>query len=116
MHDRSAATFDGIGYAPGRKFCVTRVGLRLTGHTPVIGGAHGWQQVLQVGDILTCTGYGPGFGGDPGYGVEFASQQSEAAGAFHCYIWPMHGTLFDYRPPAGSLEAADDDGEAESDG
>jgi hypothetical protein len=117
MHDRGAATFDGIHYAPGRKFRVAREGLTLTGHTPVRGGADGWEQVLHVGDILTCTGYGPGIGGDPGYGVEFTSQKSEAAGAFHCDIWPPSGSVFDYRPPAGSVAAADDgDGEAESDG
>jgi hypothetical protein len=51
--------------------------------------------VLHVGDIVTCTGYSPGSGADPGYGVEFSSQQSEAARAFHCGIWPMHGILFD---------------------
>ncbi len=117
MHDRRPATFDGIDHAPGRKFRAACEGLKLTGHTPVRGGAQGWEQVVHVGDILTCTGYGPGFGGDPGYGVEFTSQRSEAAGAFHCDIWPMHGTLFSYRPPPGSLEPADDDGgEAESDG
>jgi hypothetical protein len=117
MHDRSAATFDGIDYAPGRKFRVGRERLKLTGYTPVRGGADGWEQVLHAGDILTCTGYGPGIGGHPGYGVEFTSQQSEAAGAFHCDIWPMNGSLFDHRPPAGSLEPADGaTGEAESDG
>jgi hypothetical protein len=117
MHNRTPATFDGIDYAPGRKFRVTREGLTLTGHTAVTGGAQEWQQVLHAGDILTCTGYGPGFGGDPGYGVEFTSQQSEAARAFHCDIWPMHGDEFGYRPPVGSVEPADDDGgEAETDG
>lgn len=117
MHERTPATFGGIDYAPGRKFRVTREGLTLTGHTAVIGGAQGWQQVLHAGDILTCTGYGPGCGGDPGYGVEFTSQQSEAARAFHCDIWPMNGGVFGYRPPAGSVEpAGDNGGEAESDG
>jgi hypothetical protein len=109
MHDRSAATFDGIDYAPGRKFRVTREGLTLTGYTAVRGGADGWEQVLHAGDILTCTGYGPGSGGDPGYGVEFTSRQSETARAFHCAIWPMTGSVFEYRPPAGFLEPADDD-------
>jgi hypothetical protein len=116
MHDRSAATFDGTDYAPGRKFRVARDGLTLTGYTPVRGGAQEWRQALQVGDILTCTGYGPGFGGDPGYGVEFTSEQSEAARAFHCDISPMNGGPFGCRPPVGSLEPADAGGEAESDG
>ena len=117
MHDRRPATFDGIDYAPGRKFRVAREGLKLTGHIPVQGGAQGWEQVLHAGDILTCTGYGAGFGGDPGYGVEFTSQQSDAAGAFHCDIWPMYGGEFGYRPPPGSVEAAaGEGGQAESDG
>jgi hypothetical protein len=117
MHDRTPARFDGIDYAPGRKFRVIREGLTLTGHTAIIGGAQGWEQVLHIGDILTCTGYGPGSGGDPGYGVEFTSEHSEAARAFHCDIWPMYGGEFGYRPPPGSVEAAaGEGGQAESDG
>ena len=106
MRDRSAATFDGVDYAPGRRFRVVREGLRLDGWVASRhpGASDGWTQELHPGDILTCTGYGPGSGGDPGYGVEFTSEQSEAAGAFHCDIWPMHGDVFSYRPPPGFLE------------
>ena len=107
LRDRRAATYDGLSYASGRRFRVITEGAALNGHTPAPSGARGWQQKLQPGDILTCTGYGPGFGADPGYGVGFTSPAAEAAGAFCCDIWPMAGGSIDYHPPAGFLEPAD---------
>jgi hypothetical protein len=74
---------------------------------PDQGGYRGWSQQLRPGDLLTCTGYGPGFGGDPGYGVEFTSAAAEAAGASHCEVRPSAGGVFDYRPAPGLLEPAD---------
>ena len=102
LRDRRAATYDGLSYASGRRFRVITEGAALNGHTPAPSGARGWQQKLQPGDILTCTGYGPGFGADPGYGVGFTSPAAEAAGAFCCDIWPMAGGSIDYHPPAAS--------------
>jgi len=106
--ERQAVTRDGVTYAPGRRFRVTREGAWLGGMVPELGGYRGWRQQLQIGDLLTCTGYGPGFGGDPGYGIEFTSAEARAAGASHCEVRPMTGGLFDYRPAAGLLEPADD--------
>lgn len=103
MNQRTSVTFDGIQYAPGKQFRVIAEGLTLSGMTPMPGGARGWSQKLEPGDILTCTGYGAGWGSDPGYGVEFTSEQSEAARAFCCDVFPHDGGLWDYRPPAGSV-------------
>jgi hypothetical protein len=105
--ERRAVTRDGVTYAPGRQFRVAREGAWLDGMVPEMGGHCGWRKQLQIGDLLTCTGYGPGFGADPGYGVEFTSAEARAAGASHCEVWPMIGGLFDYGPPPGLLEPAD---------
>ena len=105
MNSRTARTFDGIDYASGSQFQVTKPGLSLNGCRPsgYPGASDGWSQKLQPGDIITCTGYGTGMGGDPGYGVEFESEASEAVNAFHCHIYPMYGDVFSYRPPPGAL-------------
>jgi hypothetical protein len=100
---------DGIRYAPEVKFRVVKEGLRLNGMTPIVGGMSGWSQTLKVGDVLTCTGFGPGWGGDPGYGVEFTTEESIAARASHCDLWPSTGGPFGYRPKPGYLEPLDSD-------
>jgi hypothetical protein len=107
--ERRAATFDGVTYAPGTRFRAIRAGVTLDGMVPERGGYGGWRQQLQPGDVVTCTGYGPGWGGDPGYGVEFTSTESEAARACHCEIRPMAGGVFDYHPAAGLIEPIDDE-------
>jgi hypothetical protein len=103
---RTARTYDGIEYAPGRQFRVVTGGLRLSGYVPDGPSAwRGWSQELRPGDdIVTCTGYGPGFGADPGYGVEFTTPESEQAHAGACTIWPSSGGIFGYRPMPGALE------------
>jgi hypothetical protein len=105
--ERRAVTRDDVTYAPGARFRVIRAGVTLDGIVPEQGGYGDWQQHLQPGDVVTCTGYGPGWGADPGYGIEFTSAGSEAARAIHCKIRPMTGGLFDYRPAPGSLQAED---------
>ncbi|SRR6266536_2322690 len=106
--NRRSVTFDGTEYAPGATYRVMVTGLKLHGMINAGPSAWGmWSQDLQPGDILTCTGYGAGFGGDPGYGVEFTSEASETAGAFHCDVSPQAGDVFSYRPPPRSLERQD---------
>jgi hypothetical protein len=111
---RTTVTYDGVAYAPGRRFRVAREGLRLSGMVPSGPSAwSGWAQELHPGDIVTCTGYGPGWGSDPGYGVEFATEQSRSAHAGGCEIRPSVGGVFAYRPPPGALvpvRSEDDDG------
>jgi hypothetical protein len=104
--NRSTRTFSGVEYAPDRQFRVVAKGLSLIGLVPSqhAGAYDGWSQPLEPGDMLICTGYGPGFGSDPGCGVEFRSAESDAANALHCSIRPTAGGMFDYRPDAGALE------------
>lgn len=102
---RSARAFDGIEYAPGRKFRVVQEGLKLSGLGPYSNGGHvGWKQELHVGDVIECTGFGPGWGSDPGFGVEWTSEAARTARAVHCDIYPSVGGIWAYRPPAGSVE------------
>jgi hypothetical protein len=104
---RRTVTYDGIEYAPGRRFRVIRDGLKLTGmvHGENPGSFRGWSQQLNTGDIITCTGFGPGLGGDPGYGVEWTTPEAEAAGAVHVDMKPQFFVPFGYRPHPGSVEA-----------
>lgn len=74
---------------------------------PSWSGASSWKQQLRPGEELTCTGWGLGFGSDPGYGVEFTSAESEAARAINCHINPMVGGIADYRPASGVLTSVD---------
>jgi hypothetical protein len=102
---RTTVERDGLVYAPGARFKVARKGMHLFGMVPSGPAAwKGWSQELRPGDILTCTGYGPGFGADPGYGVEFTTPESEAAGADHCDVHPSHGGVWCYRPVPGGIE------------
>lgn len=106
--NRRGVSFDGVHYAPGRRFRVIAEGAQLEGMVPepdYRGSAwRGWQQSLEPGDVVTCTGFGAGWGGDPGYGVEFTSDQAEAERAGNCEIRPMAGGIFNYRPAPGVLE------------
>lgn len=102
---RQTRELDGTTYAPGARFRVIKAGARLHGWTPVRGGANGWSQELAVGDVITCTGFGPGMGSDPGHGVEFTSDAVTADGAFHVDFFPQVGGIWAYRPAPGYLEA-----------
>jgi hypothetical protein len=105
MTRRGATTAaDGTTYTPGATFRVVRAGAQLTGWVAVPGASQGWVQALAVGDVLTCTGFGPGIGADPGFGVEFTTDRSEAAGAFHCEFRPSTGGACSYHPAPGYLE------------
>ena len=104
---RRAVTYDGVTYVPGSRYRVIGGRATLDGWIPELGGSRGWRQQLRPGDLLTCTGNGPGFGGDAGYCVEFTSPESEAAGAFDCEVQPTAGGVFSSRPAAGLLEPAD---------
>lgn len=104
--ERRAVTYDGVTYAPGARFRVIREGVILEGMVPERGGYAGWQQHLQPGDVVTCTGY------SPGWGVEFTSAESATARARNCEIRPPAGGAFEYHPAAGLLAPADDVEEA----
>lgn len=110
---RRATTCDGTVYAPGGRFRVLAAGAYLDGMVAESGyrtsAWRGWRQDLSPGDIVTCTGFGAGWGGDPGYGVEFTSEQSEAAFAGNCMLYPMAGSIFNYHPAPGVLEPVTDE-------
>lgn len=106
--ERSARKIGDVMYAPGTKFKVVVEGLRLSGYVPTQwhGASDGWSQQLQPGDILTCTGFGPGLGSDPGFGIEFTSEESERVRAYHCSVRPESGGPWGYHPRPGTVEAA----------
>jgi hypothetical protein len=102
---RETRTIGGVTYAPGARFRVVAEGVKLSGW--VCSGPYswsGWGQDLKPGDVITCTGFGADTGSDPGYGVQFTSEASIAAGAGGCDVRPMAGGMFDYRPAPGLLE------------
>lgn len=96
---RKTATLDGVEYAVGGKFRVIRDGASLSGWTPTRGGHRGWSRDLQVGDVVECAGFGPGWGSDPGYGIEF-----KAPGVSSVEVRPSAGSMWSYRPADGFLE------------
>lgn len=100
---RTARTFDEVNYEPGRQFKVIE-SCRAAGWTPARAGADGWGQQLEPGAIVTCLGYGPDIGGDPGYGIHWQTDESKAAGAFAVWIGTQVGTPFTFRPRPGTLE------------
>lgn len=97
---RTAQVYDGTPYVPGALYEVQQA-CRLSGWVPARGGHNGWAQRLTPGDVVECRGYGPGFGSDPGYGIEWVSEQSRAVHASACDIWPQVGGAFAYRPRPG---------------
>jgi hypothetical protein len=103
---RREVTYDGVSFAPGARFRVVGAGAYLDGLQPFgshAGAWSGWKQELHVGDIITCTGFGPGFGSDPGYGVEFTTEKAKADNAIHCDFRPMTGGMWNYHPFPGYL-------------
>jgi hypothetical protein len=95
----------------GKKFRLLKAGY-LDGMIPMRlhPNAHqGWQQQLSVGDVITCEGYGPGWGSDPGYGVHFSTPQSKAEHVVFAEFRPMAGGLFNYRPADGWLEPVEEE-------
>jgi hypothetical protein len=94
--------FDGIEYWPGRRFVVAQTGAYLSGMVPVL--RHAWEtrsRSLAVGEEIECAGYGPGWGGDPGYGVHWCDSEMQFA-EFH----PQHGGMFAFRPTPGWVRPA----------
>lgn len=103
------AVIDGVVYAPGAAFRVTSESAVLSGSVPGPDGAlSDWEQALRPGDLLTCTGDGPGLGSDPGCTIGFTSAESERAGAFHCELGPAAGGPFTARPAPGLAVPAHD--------
>jgi hypothetical protein len=102
---RVSRAFDGLVYAPGARFRVVAEGGRLSGWASSGRSSwSGWSQQLHVGDVIVCTGFGAGWGSDPGFGVEFTSEVSAAAGVGSCEFYPSDGGAWSYRPPVGFLE------------
>jgi len=99
-------TYDGTLFSVGRQFRVVGVGAYLTGMAPLRdmpGVWEGWRQNLQVGDIIICTGFGAGFGSDPGYGVEWTTEKARHDGAFNLEFRPTTGGMWSYHPFPGYL-------------
>jgi hypothetical protein len=97
---RGVRQYDGLTYAPGAKFRVIKEGARLTGWQPAGPSSHrGWRQDLHIGDVIECTGVGPGWGSDPGFGVEF-----KVPGVNSVDFQPSVGGIWNYRPAPGYLE------------
>ena len=97
---RRSVTYDDVVYAPGSQFRVVREGARLSGWQPMgIGNAQrGWARDLHVGDVIVCAGFGPGWGSDPGFGIEFTDPERGLV-----EFWPVTGGVFAYRPAPGYL-------------
>jgi len=93
----------GVEYAVGALFRVTQEGAKLSGWTPRQGYHQGWGQDLHVGDVIECTGFGPGWGSDPGYGVEWTSPEAKAVHASAVMFRPYVGGAWAYRPAPGYL-------------
>lgn len=99
-------------YARGKRFRVIKAGAQLRGLTLVPGvhyTAHqGWTQDLALGDVIESLGYGPGFGADPGYGINWTSEHAKAERAHSLTFYPEEGGIWSYRPPEGYLEEVTD--------
>ena len=90
-------------YPAGKKFRVVAEGAHLTGWKP--SGPYsftGARRVLHVGDIVETSGFGRGFGSDPGFGVHFKDAEIGKT-----EFWPSQGGVFSYEPADGFLEPAD---------
>lgn len=98
------ATYEGVEYAPGKKFRVVMTGGRLSGWEPKLGYQQGWGQVLEPGDEIVCAGAGWGMGSDPGYGVHWRVE-----GKNYVEFVPSTGGAFGYRPAPGFLEPIDEE-------
>lgn len=109
--ERTVVSYDGVMFAPGGRFRVVRTGARLVGWQSMHGGFRGWVQELEVGDEIVCTGYGPGMGSDPGYGVEFTSEKSMADRASKCEFWPTVGGTWAYHPDVSFIETVEQESE-----
>lgn len=107
---RRAQALDGVEYAPGKKFRVIRDGAYLTGMKPAGPSAlTGWRQDLSVGDVIECTGFGAGWGSDPGFGVEWTSDRAKAEHASGIEFKPSGGHwCWSYHPADGYLEPEED--------
>lgn len=91
----------------GQQFTVVRAGGYLDGWQPVPDvhyTAHrGWRYNLAVGDVITCLGFGPGWGSDPGYGVHWTCEAAREALASAVQFQPSEGHIFSFKPKDGYL-------------
>lgn len=102
---RASTIIDGVEYAPGKRFRVTREGARLVGMVSTRPfSAQGWSQALPVGTVITCTGFGPGWGSDPGFGVGWTSGEAARSSAFSLEFRPGAGGIWNQHPAPGYLE------------
>lgn len=105
LPERTATILSDVDYSPGRRFVVVARHALLTGWVHRGGATTHWSQRLSPGDVLTCTGFGfgDGTGFTPGFGVEWSSAASEAAGAVHVQLSPDQGGPWAHHPRAGFL-------------
>lgn len=97
-------------YPPGSRWRVLKPGLRLSGWRPTGPGTfQGVGRELHPGDVIECDGFGPGWGSDPGYGINWRDPEYGK-----CDLWPAQGSAFSYHPPDGYLERVDGEEEEEA--
>jgi hypothetical protein len=61
------------------------------------------------GDVIECTGFGAGWGSDPGFGVEWTTERSRADGAGYLELHPSVGGAFAYHPAPGLLRRIEEE-------
>lgn len=87
-------------YPPGKKFRVVKEGAYLTGMLPIgNGGFQGTMRNLHVGEVIESTGFGNGWGSDPGSGIHFKD-----GAAWFVEFKPSVGGAWAYQPAPGYLE------------
>lgn len=96
----------GVVYAPGAKFKVVSEGVYVSGMKPDHRWSNTWggyREDLPVGTVIECNGFGPGWGSDPGYGIEWKIE-----GVDHVEVRPAIGGVWAYRPAPGLLEPVEE--------
>jgi len=111
---RTPVVLSGVDYSPGRRFVVLGRGAMLSGWVHDASGSRHWTVHLTPGDVITSTGFGfgDGTGFTPGFGVEWSSEESDAAGAVHVQLSPDRGGPWAHQPREGCLRPLDEEAEA----
>jgi len=91
-------------YAKGGRYRIIKDGARLWGWKPITGGWQGWGRAVPVGEVLTCKGWRPGMGSDPGPDIV---QWEDPVGTF-VEFHPSAGKGWFTRPDDSYLELVTD--------
>ena len=94
----------------GARFVVVAEGGSLRGMTPCGPGVTTTDRVeLEVGDVLTCIGHGPGWGSDPGYGYRWRPE-GRWAHMSHIQFSPAPFSIWSFGVPyVGYIEPIEED-------